>query len=423
MPSVKTPTLRAATAVGAALLLVAGALLLALLSPGARAATTGQLQQQISGAQGRVSTLQGDVNSASAQVNRLGSGIAALQSQVNRLQGQLYAAKAKLLKLQSELTAARTRLAQLEAAETRDESVLSQQLVGTYEADRPDLVSVVLEATGFNNLLERLAFAQRIGNQDTHIVSRVKADRRAVAAEAERLGTLTVRAQRLASQILTQRNSVDRARLALVSQQLAALRVRNAKAGQLASARQSVSSLQGQLAKVQAAQAAAAAQNSGNSGGSSGSSGSAPSPSNYGPPSSGGGFVFPLPKSAVSPPSTWSLDDGVDMAAPGGTPEYAVCAGTIVLHGIGGFGPSAPVLRCDSPIDGYDYVYYGHAGPGNWTPIGTHVSAGQVISEIGYGIVGISTGPHVEMGFADSSGSPIGPGSAPTMMSLLRASY
>ena len=116
-------------------------------------------------------------------------------------------------------------------------------------------------------------------------------------------------------------------------------------------------------------------------------------------------------------------DQGVDISAPGDTPEFAVCSGTIVLHGIGGFGPDAPVLHCDSSIAGYDYVYYGHAGPANQLPVGTHVGAGQTMSSIGPGIVGISTGPHLEIGFADSSGSPIGGGSASTMMSLLQASY
>jgi murein DD-endopeptidase MepM/ murein hydrolase activator NlpD len=111
------------------------------------------------------------------------------------------------------------------------------------------------------------------------------------------------------------------------------------------------------------------------------------------------------------------------MSAPGGTPEYAVCSGTIVLHGIGGFGPWAPVLHCDSSLDGYSYVYYGHAGPANQLPVGSHVSAGQVMSEVGPGIVGISTGPHIEIGFCDSSGAPLGGGTAPTMMSLLRAAY
>jgi murein DD-endopeptidase MepM/ murein hydrolase activator NlpD len=133
--------------------------------------------------------------------------------------------------------------------------------------------------------------------------------------------------------------------------------------------------------------------------------------------------VFPLPKSAASGPGSWSEDQGVDISAPGDTPEYAVCSGTIVLHGIGGFGPSAPVLHCDSPIGGYSYVYYGHAGPSDQLPVGTHVGAGSVMSSVGPGIVGISTGPHLEIGFADSSGSPIGGGSASTMMSLLHSSY
>jgi hypothetical protein len=45
------------------------------------------------------------------------------------------------------------------------------------------------------------------------------------------------------------------------------------------------------------------------------------------------------------------------------------------------------------------------------------------MSEIGPGIVGISSGPHVEMGFCDASGTPLGGGTASTMMSLLRSAY
>ncbi len=89
-----------------------------------------------------------------------------------------------------------------------------------------------------------------------------------------------------------------------------------------------------------------------------------------------------------------------------------------MLHGIGGFGAWAPVLHLD---DGR-YVYYGHAGPGNAVAIGTHVGAGQVIGEVGAGIVGISSGPHLEIGFSDASGTPA-PGTAGTMMALLHGAY
>jgi murein DD-endopeptidase MepM/ murein hydrolase activator NlpD len=93
-----------------------------------------------------------------------------------------------------------------------------------------------------------------------------------------------------------------------------------------------------------------------------------------------------------------SIDNGVDYAAPGGTPLYAMGSGVIIQEGISGFGPNAPVLRItDGPLAGKT-VYYGHSGP-DLVRVGDHVVAGQQISIVGYGIVGISTGPHLEIGF------------------------
>ncbi|MFZ1995204.1 MAG: peptidoglycan DD-metalloendopeptidase family protein, partial [Solirubrobacteraceae bacterium] len=371
-----------------------------------------------------VSSLSGAVAAATRRVNQVDAGVAAISSRLAALQSDLDAKRRELLSLRAQLTAAQDRLARLQATETADEQVLAAQLVGSYEGARPDIVTVVLEARGFNDLLERLDFAQRIGRHNAQIVGDVKAARRAVASQAIRLGVLSTRQQRLTLQVLAERNRAASLRISLVSERLSAARARDAKAGQLSSAQSQVASLTTQLNRLEAAQRAAAqptASSGSSSASSPGSGSSSPGPAPSAPSSNG--FEFPMPKGDVSPPATWSLDDGVDIAAPGGTPELAVCSGTVVLHGIGGFGPSAPVLHCDSPLSGYDYVYYGHAGPGNWTPIGTHVGQGQVISQVGYGIVGISSGPHLEIGFADSSGSPVGPSSAPAMMSLLRSAF
>ncbi|HEY6523304.1 MAG TPA: peptidoglycan DD-metalloendopeptidase family protein [Solirubrobacteraceae bacterium] len=390
-------------------------------APFARAASSGQLQQRLSTTRQKASGLAGDVAAARGRVNQLSAGIATLSSRLAGVQGDLDAKRTELLRLRGELTSARAKLAGLEGIVTADQRVLATQLVGGYEGARPDIIDVVLEATGFNDLLNRLAFAQRIGRQDARIVGNVSAARRAVSAQAIRLGTLSERQNELAEQSLTERNQVATLRLRLVSERLAAAQAASAKAGQLASATAQVDSLSHQLARLQAAQDAAASPPAPAAGDGGSGSGSGGGGTRHGPVSHG--FEFPMPKADVSPPATWSPDDGVDIAAPGGTPELAVCSGTIVQHGIGGFGPSAPVLHCDRPLAGYDYVYYGHAGPGSWTPIGTHVSQGQVISQVGYGIVGISSGPHLEIGFADASGSPIGPSSASTMLSLLRSAY
>ena len=403
---------RLALAAGALILVVVWAVALA--SPGAHAANISQLQQQISAGQGHVSSLSGQVGAVSGQLSQLDGNIAALEKRISAIQADLDVKRARLIKLELELNSAKTRLAQLQASEMRGEQVLSEQLVNSYESDRPDLVTVVLESSGFQDLLERIAFVNRIQQQNVQVVTRVKRERKAVADQAILLGGLERRQQQLTTQVLRERDSLAGVRVNLVRQRVAVARIRAQKAGQLASAKQQVSNLQNQLNQAQAAQARAAAQASGLPTATS-TSGS--------PAGSSGGFTFPLPKDAASPPGTWSPDQGVDISAPGDTPEFAVCSGTIVLHGIGGFGPWAPVLHCDSSIDGYDYVYYGHAGPADQLPVGTHVGAGQVMSSIGPGIVGISTGPHLEIGFADSSGNPIGPQTAGTMMSLLQASY
>lgn len=113
-----------------------------------------------------------------------------------------------------------------------------------------------------------------------------------------------------------------------------------------------------------------------------------------------GGYALPLPRSMMG--GSWSIDMGVDIN--GGTPAianqplYAVAPGTIVQEGLQGFGPNAPVLHLDTPIRGHGNVYYGHAGA-DTVGIGHHVAAGQQISRVGAGIVGLSSGPHLEIGF------------------------
>lgn len=360
------------------LLLACSAVILPL-ATSAQGADTQQLQQTLDAQNGVLAGAQGSLDK--------------VQARLDAAQAAYDAEQAKLNKIQAEITAAHKRLVMLERKLQLANAALTSNLVGQYKGNHPDLVTVLMNSHGFAELVDTANFLRDVQDRNARILAFAKQMRIEVIAEATRLGKMQVLVEKRTAALQAQRNKIDKIHIEVLRRRDALMAKRDRTAAALKAIHAQEAALQGQINQRNAA--------------------SAP-----GDIVSGGGFTFPMSRSAASAPGSWSLDQGVDITAPGGTALLAVGSGTVVLHGIGGFGQWAPVLHLDSGR----YVYYGHAGPGNAVPIGTHVRAGQVISEVGAGIVGISTGPHLEIGFSDAAGTPAG-GTAGMMMSLLQGSY
>ena len=102
---------------------------------------------------------------------------------------------------------------------------------------RPDALTVVLEADGFADLLERTEFLARISDQDREITDRVRGLRDQAEDQAIQLAKLEEREQLAAERILRERDQIASAQNQLVSSRDQLASARSDKRGALASVR------------------------------------------------------------------------------------------------------------------------------------------------------------------------------------------
>jgi peptidoglycan hydrolase CwlO-like protein len=236
----------------------AGAIAAALLLSDLTARSAGDLQGQIASSQSTAASLRSVIAADEAQIRQTADGLQAAEQRLSALQGELAGREAQLRAVQSSLLAARDRLVELENRLRLASKALAANLVAAYEGDQPDLITVVLDAHGFSDLLEQLNFLERIGHQDAQIVSTTRAARTAVARQAGALAALERRDQVLTEQILAQRNQVAALQTALLDRKVAEERARARAAARLSGVDARLRSLEAKAA-AEAARAAAAA--------------------------------------------------------------------------------------------------------------------------------------------------------------------
>jgi murein DD-endopeptidase MepM/ murein hydrolase activator NlpD len=124
-------------------------------------------QNKLSHARAHAGVLTNRISHESTQLQRL-------TSQVADLRNRRAAVAADLKQKQAELDSAQARLEALKARLHEAIQLLEQRLVSIYESSEPDLITVLLQAHGFDDLLARTQYLQTLQHQDNDIVSRVR---------------------------------------------------------------------------------------------------------------------------------------------------------------------------------------------------------------------------------------------------------
>ncbi|WP_249010951.1 hypothetical protein [Conexibacter sp. DBS9H8] len=220
----------------------------------------GDLQNQISAQQSVAGQLAQQIKADNAQIAQTSGGLAAARAQLSAVEAKLAAQMDELKQVQVQLMTARDQLAALEARLRLASTDLATNLRAEYEQGTPNLMTVIINAHGFTQLLNQVNFAQRISRQDAEIVGVTRSARRRVLAETVHLGALESRDRTLTNAILAQRNQQAALETALLNRQIAETTARANVRGKLASVNADLSSLRSKLAAVQAAAAARARQ-------------------------------------------------------------------------------------------------------------------------------------------------------------------
>jgi murein DD-endopeptidase MepM/ murein hydrolase activator NlpD len=338
------------------------------------------LGQRVAATQRREASLRAQVESASTEIRALAQRVNDISIELEPLEHELELRRDRLRRLNELFRLQTERLKLLRRQHAIALRRLGNRVDKLYRQEQTDTLSLLLSSVSFTDALDLFDYLQRIADEDRRVANEVGAAKNRVREQREQTRTTRKRHRQetrvvavRVGQIRALRDRLAASRSGLVTAQverqedLAQLTAIERDQVAEMEALQEVSATL--AAKIQAAQAAA------------GTGGGSPSAA---------GYIWPV-LGPVTSPFGWRwgrMHEGIDIAAPTGTPIRAAAAGTVIHAGwLGGYGNLTVIDHGGGVATAYGHQSSLAAGSGAF------VAQGQVIGYIGS--TGHSTGPHL----------------------------
>jgi murein DD-endopeptidase MepM/ murein hydrolase activator NlpD len=344
---------RSACAAAAIAALGAAATLIGVVSAPAQ-----DLQSQLDEKQAELDEAQDQKGVLTTEIDAYNADIEQLAGEVALLRNREAAVEEELAQVQAELDLEVRHLELLRKRLQRSLHVLEDRLVAIYKANEPDFLTVILESDGFEDLLDRYEYLQRVEERDSEIIARVRDLR-------DQTEDTVVRIRDARDEIAAKEAELERTRVELEQQEAALEAAREKRQDALSQVEGHIERLEGHIedldAQIQEQLSA--------------SSGALPAG-----PTSSSGFIWPVNGPVTSGfGMRWGrMHEGIDIAVPSGTPIQAAAGGTVAIAApTGGYGN----YTCINHSAGLSTCYAHQSSYA--VGVGDSVGQGEVIGSVG----------------------------------------